>query len=479
MTNEVFLSYARIDDEKDAWVEQFESRLTSCLKEYLGRTDVHVFRDKRSLDENQRFDEQIKNAVRNSAVLVTVISKSFLNSTYCRQEVHSFCDAARTGLGLTVGQDQHGRIFNVLRFNIPYADWFKELGGVNPFPFYTGAEGGQGSPIGPETEEGQSRIRNLAQKIVKTLELMRNDGHSEMPRRRRAGTDPMKVFLPPLDTALEFDRQELEDKFRRCEEPVQLYEATIAGPADLIQGFRSADLSIVLADARPIPDTLRQLEYAHVYAPAWILAVDPAMNLSQRPSGEYHSRLIGLRDAQGNRNYKFFHRHDPSGRGTLDVETVYDEALASLKEMKRQRESYDLMFDLHREDRPLYKEIADYIASTHHGVGIRMASATDSQAAVYRKYEDVFNQCRGTMFIYGACNRDWVANRLNEVKKVFREQNVLDKALSVFYAPPPPDAKPRFDPIKLGPSTRVVLYDIDYTRNWKQEIDDFLKEAGF
>ena len=123
--HDVFISYAHIDNQPDregerGWVESFERALKLRLLKRFGR-EVGVWRDP-ELARSQRFDPVIQAAVERSAIMISLISESYLASDYCRQELEWFtAKVAGEPTGAMVGH--HVRVFPVLLYNVPPDDW--------------------------------------------------------------------------------------------------------------------------------------------------------------------------------------------------------------------------------------------------------------------------------------------------------------------------------------------------------------------
>ena len=64
--------------------------LRESIGQRVGPGRVEVWRDKRRLAGNELFDEQIKQQLDRSAILVTVLSQHYLSSTYCKKEFVAF-----------------------------------------------------------------------------------------------------------------------------------------------------------------------------------------------------------------------------------------------------------------------------------------------------------------------------------------------------------------------------------------------------
>jgi len=89
---DLFISYAS-ENNRDGWVEQFEKALGQELGDLLGRhfgPRESIFFDKRELEVAQSFPQELVNASRESAILVPILSPSYLTSPWCRRERTEF-----------------------------------------------------------------------------------------------------------------------------------------------------------------------------------------------------------------------------------------------------------------------------------------------------------------------------------------------------------------------------------------------------
>ena len=94
--NDVFISYTHVDDEADAtgrqWISKFEVDLRTRVAQESGHT-VDIWRDGK-LEKADRFDRVITDEIRQSAVLVTILSPSYFQSAPCREERDQFREVA-------------------------------------------------------------------------------------------------------------------------------------------------------------------------------------------------------------------------------------------------------------------------------------------------------------------------------------------------------------------------------------------------
>lgn len=139
--NHAFISYAHIDnvkapDDDMGWISLFTEYLNVSLTLGLG-TKARIWRDDK-LQGNDQFGPEIEEQFPETAVMVAIISKRYLESEWCRKEVDDFCAAAEKRGGLSI--DNKVRVFRVLMRSIEY-DKLKVFNDLKDsalvYPFYT------------------------------------------------------------------------------------------------------------------------------------------------------------------------------------------------------------------------------------------------------------------------------------------------------------------------------------------------------
>jgi hypothetical protein len=140
--HDIFISYAHDDNhapgDTPGWVDQFQQWLESWLTKRRGMKKLSIWRDSRRMTGATLFDDAIKDAVTRSALFFALVSRNYLNSDYCRDELNGFHQHnGATPAGLKVG-DQY-RIFTILLNNISfdrYQQWAPALKGTTGFAFH-------------------------------------------------------------------------------------------------------------------------------------------------------------------------------------------------------------------------------------------------------------------------------------------------------------------------------------------------------
>lgn len=106
--NDVFVSYAHVDNVPEAvaeqgWVTDLVELLRVLLDKKAGRVNsARIWHDP-VLRSNDSIDPVILQAALESKVFLLVVSQGYLQSSYCRKELATFCEGARKAMGLEIG----------------------------------------------------------------------------------------------------------------------------------------------------------------------------------------------------------------------------------------------------------------------------------------------------------------------------------------------------------------------------------------
>ncbi len=116
MQNELFISYAHLDDQplttgQQGWVSRFHATLEALVNSRIGRKSK-IWRDE-SLQGNNVFSDEIVAQLEQTAVFVPIVTSRYLASEWCTREVKEFCGRAQRSGGLVV--DNKSRVFKVIK----------------------------------------------------------------------------------------------------------------------------------------------------------------------------------------------------------------------------------------------------------------------------------------------------------------------------------------------------------------------------
>ena len=103
--HDVFISYAHIDNESPTpdgtgWVSSFHRAVEVRVAQLLGARPS-VWRDPK-LSGNDVFAETLVDELRSAALLLSVVSPSYVNSEWCRRELEAFVKASADSGGITI-----------------------------------------------------------------------------------------------------------------------------------------------------------------------------------------------------------------------------------------------------------------------------------------------------------------------------------------------------------------------------------------
>jgi hypothetical protein len=172
---DVFVSYAHVDDQilpgsKDGWVTTLVDGLLIHLAEHLGRAEhLSIWRDL-GLAGNAPVTDEILTAVRESAMLLVVLSEGYLSSEWCRDESERF---------LALAGSSTRRLFVVERAPVERArkpQAFQERAG---YSFWTRARpDSEARTLGvpeptPAEPEYYRRLNRLAHELARELKRMK------------------------------------------------------------------------------------------------------------------------------------------------------------------------------------------------------------------------------------------------------------------------------------------------------------------
>ncbi len=186
----LFISYAHIDNqplspEQQGWITRFHVSLETFLNMRM-RGKAQIWRDEK-LQGNDIFAEEIVDQFPQTAVLVSVLSPSYLASKWCKKEVAEFCKSAEQSGGLVV--ENKARIFKILKTPVDALDSFpsvmSDLLGYEFFTYEDEAPLELDPAYGKEFAEKYNRkVAILAQHIsqlLKKLESEAGDSGNDEP----------------------------------------------------------------------------------------------------------------------------------------------------------------------------------------------------------------------------------------------------------------------------------------------------------
>jgi hypothetical protein len=386
VANDVFISYSHIDNQAPAggvgWVTDFHQRLRIELEEELGAR-IQIWRDPR-IGTADDFARDLDRQVRDSAVLLPVLSPGYRGSAWCEREAREFVTGTlRTG---DLWVDTKCRLIKVS----------KRPADVNLVPetgscmfFETDAESGHVYELDGGSEKYNRLLTKVAHEIALVLSALRkarsvflgtaSDEQAEQRERikRELEARAYRVLTTRADDALEI----VHAAVRECSLSV-LFAGVSTAPDD--NGAARATDERTVASA----EGARQVVVTHPHHDFGKIGENPNVEwlIDPPPHTLNHTVLEMLK------------RPDESG-GTQRLVRVYlicDRADHPLLEANRARKLRDHLLQL--------------------GFEVKTPLAEDSEAAEFsRDNRSKLKQCDGVLLYWGTARQSWFEERLREL----------------------------------------------------------------
>ena len=192
---DIFISYAWVNDEKPpgvdrGWVTTLVMFLKDLLAEKLGRRESFWLWWDHQLPRNRPLTPELEAKVRETSILLIVLSRGYLSSDWCKKERELFLEEARRRV------DSGSRVFIVHYNSVAQDECPEEFRDLMGYSFCTSDEvtEEESLPLGypyptPQDKEYYARAKTSARDLAKEL------------RRMRGEPDLRPKFLAPVATA--------------------------------------------------------------------------------------------------------------------------------------------------------------------------------------------------------------------------------------------------------------------------------------
>jgi len=220
--HDIFISYAHVDnapiEDDEGWVTKLHASLLALIPQKIGRAEgFSIWRDAKlgGIDE---FADTIDANFRKSALMLTILTPSYLASTWCPKELNGFISQPHELFGPRVGDKN--RVFKVMPSpHIPPDEHPVSLQGSLGYQFYTiNQMKGTEERFRRTTEQDPDqrywlRLDDLAREIAMLLKKMRAIVLGEEPvpdeKNTPAPTGPV-VYLAEVTDDLIDQREEVK-----------------------------------------------------------------------------------------------------------------------------------------------------------------------------------------------------------------------------------------------------------------------------
>lgn len=470
---DIFISYAHIDNQdlfgdKKGWIDYLHERLDLRLAQLLGEP-VKIWRDHK-LGGNDIFNDEIKDTLKKTAVLIAVMSPRYVRSPSCRSEIDDFTRFAEERGGLRVGNKS--RVFKVIKTEIPREAHPTEWQGMLGYEFY-GKEGITERVrefdhlLGNQRDKRYwDKLEDLADDITKALRTLPTITIPQVQNLRdpQPQTPPaptpitvssgLTVYLAETTSDLTAERDNLKRELQQHGHrvvpdqvlPLNVPELEKAGREYLQQ----ATLSIHLLGAHYgiVPEMERSRSSIH-------MQLDLAGELCGQPN---FARLLwippGLQstDERQLQLIDTVQRTSPSGSELLrtkleDLKNHIQTKLAPpplvITNEHQEQDAPKVYLICDQQDYDETKALDDFL--NDHGIEVLQPVLGDDDTQSLRQYHnDNLKLCDAVLIYHGHAPQMWAQVKLQDLIKLpglGRSQPLLAKAL--YLAGPPNDQKER------------------------------------
>ncbi len=274
---DIFISYAHLDNERmfdEGWVETFYKSLGWCLGSRTGRmSDIKIWWDNKKLDGTKLFDNTIGDGVEQSAIMISLVSKFYLESKYCALEMDMFSKkACAEPIGLNLKDRK--RMVHVLLQDIHFDEWPAHFSGSTGFSFFTDPEKVKlGKIMKARSPEYIEKMDMLADSILDLLNEFRAEALT-----KESATPVLKEAAITVNEVT-------------ASKSVGTDTGALAAKAT--PGKKDDDFTIYFAEVTDSLITTRKRTIAELEKKGYtIITLDPANNLQQH-SGQVKQVLTG------------------------------------------------------------------------------------------------------------------------------------------------------------------------------------------
>jgi hypothetical protein len=423
--NDIFVSYAHVDDVpvpfvQTGWVTTLIGCIKTRLAQRLGRSDAYTLWMDYELAKHVKLTPQIMDALRQTAIMIVVLSPGYLASDWCQREKATFMQLIRA---------HDSRVFIIERDMIEAEDRPAEFQDLIPFRFWVREREGKpprilGEPV-PDKEDRAyySGVDEITYELANALRALK------IAPPRTAGA----VYLAEVTDDLEQDRHGIKTYLNQFDINVLPNTCYSQDPAQFRQCVGrdlekcDAFVQLLSAYAGKKPPDLPQ-GYVH-------LQFELAQS-SGKPIFQWRSPLLDSSAiADANHRALVFEAPTVRAEGIEDFKrTIKEYVLArSVPETPKPIDAF-VFVNMETADRPLAESVCEVLR--RHGIGYSLPLITGDPADIRRDLEENLIDSNGIIIIYGSSTAAWVRRQLMACRKILSMRERPLQAFAVFEGPP-------------------------------------------
>lgn len=444
-TYDIFISYSHIDNEldvgeTDGWVTLFNESFRVNLEKLIGvKNVVKIWWDNKKIDGSKIFNKTIEEGVQSSAIMICLISNSYLKSDYCRQEREMFHkEANNKEIGLTV--EDESRIIKVFLYDIDYNDLPKQFDGSTGHKFFNK----NGKPLKTDLDLFEDKIYSLVDSVYRILNAISKKDSAKMPfvlPRPTPKTDFNIYFAEVSETLLNERRRLMKDLGNNG------YSITTIPANDDAENYmdqvkkamQNADLCVHLLTKAPG----LSIEGTNTWVPQSLVELS-LQNSSSRliwvPSDLSESDIVE------DLYRSFIHKLE----NNIDPENKYEFIRGNFSELAKQ-----IMDHIKAISKSIFQELetnVSVLVDNHkcdnkyaYKLGFRLEE--NKLSALVNPYQDEprksideltyrISRVNKLVFLYGNVSHDYVKERVNAALQLIVNNNYPIKDFYIYAAPP-------------------------------------------
>ena len=504
---DIFISYAHLDNVKvfgrsTGWIEHFYTDLIALLSRRIGKTDtIKIWWDNRKLDGSVLFDHSIEEGIRQSAIIICLLSPAYLQSAYCRKELQLFhAKALQEPAGLELAN--RSRILNVLLNNIPYPEWPRELAGTTGFSFHDAKDKEDfGDLLDARKQHFRNQLQDFRDAVMRILDAFPKEAGEGPVAAPLAETPEIKPEMqkPALNEGTGQEEKftiyfgDVSDGMRRlrkrtitelekqgfavvCDTPPPY--TTAEHEKAVTEKLAEADLAVHLLDGLPGREIVelkdawypqKQVELGLQGSKSQLIWVPKELDMEAIEEEAYKGFLYGLRDIKKASAKTDFVEGLP-GELTRQISDCADHLKAQRK-AQQFGEKMAILLDTHYNDQLYALELSKNLLE--HGIQPFINPQEDDPKKNIHVLADRIGQVSKLVFLYGQVSKDWVLGRMNEALKLIVENDYPIEDFFVFMVPP--HKKPDEISMKQRFLKIQVVNNSDASRIQANNLELFLK----
>lgn len=460
-TYDIFISYAHLDNlkmpgQQEGWIELFYKSLVLKLTQRVGKIDaVKVWWDSKKLDGSKLFDNSIEEGIRNSAIMISLISPGYLQSEYCMREMELFYNKSISEKqGISVGDNS--RMIKVLLNNIPHTKLPEQFGRATGFPFYSasGAED-YGDPLNLTDPVFAQQLKDLRDALVRIFELfpkeqtsapapVGNESNGSSSTNAGNGPDGMNIYFAEVSDSLRSTRKrittELQKNGYNILAGVPPPDETAAHDEKASSLLKQSDLAVHLLDQFPGREMQeatnwypkKQLELSMPKAVSKLVWVPAELDNATVEEEAYRNFLQSLEKNTDAASKFEYIRGNKSELSRQIME--YADAIKQSRIRKESNQKISILLDTHFSDQKYAFNLGQ--AMLDHNIQPYINPQEDDPHKNSSLLAERISQVNKLVFLYGNVSRDWVLERMNAALQLIVVNNYPIEDFYIYLAPP-------------------------------------------